>query len=97
MRFHGVLLGNQHEMWSKQHNGKVSSLPMIKVTLETHLSLPSPHAGVILFRQMRSGDMRTEQERLSFMLHAYVEDLHHFLVVSPTSVRVRKTPRQKAA
>src|SRR3954447_21214592 len=24
MRFHGVFLGNQHEMWSKQHNGKVS-------------------------------------------------------------------------
>ena len=24
--FHGVLLGNQHAMWSKQHNGKVSSI-----------------------------------------------------------------------
>ena len=24
MHFHAVLLGNQHEMWSKQHNGKVS-------------------------------------------------------------------------
>src|SRR5262245_37405022 len=23
MRFHGVFLGNQHEIWSKQHNGKV--------------------------------------------------------------------------
>src|SRR5215467_13536629 len=23
MHFHGVLLGSQHEMWSKQHNGKV--------------------------------------------------------------------------
>ena len=22
MRFHGVFLGNQHEIWSKQHNGK---------------------------------------------------------------------------
>src|SRR5215217_7743181 len=26
MRFHGVFLGAQHEMWSKQHNGKVRSL-----------------------------------------------------------------------
>ena len=26
MRFHGVFLGSQHEMWSKQHNGKVSKL-----------------------------------------------------------------------
>jgi hypothetical protein len=24
MHFHGVLLGRQHEIWSKQHNGKVS-------------------------------------------------------------------------
>src|SRR5437879_6730876 len=23
MCFHGVFLGNQHEIWSKQHNGKV--------------------------------------------------------------------------
>jgi hypothetical protein len=26
MSFHGVFLGSQHEMWSKQHNGKVSLL-----------------------------------------------------------------------
>jgi len=25
MRFHGVFLGNQHEIWSKRHNGKVTS------------------------------------------------------------------------
>jgi hypothetical protein len=24
MRFHGVFLGKQHEIWSNQHNGKVS-------------------------------------------------------------------------
>ena len=24
MHFHGVFLGSQHKMWSKQHNGKVS-------------------------------------------------------------------------
>jgi rhodanese-related sulfurtransferase len=29
MRFHGVFLGNQHEIWSKQHNGKVSQVPTI--------------------------------------------------------------------
>jgi hypothetical protein len=27
MRFRGVLLGDQHAMWSKQHNGKVSIFP----------------------------------------------------------------------
>jgi hypothetical protein len=26
MRFHGVLLGNQHEIWSKQHNRKVRGI-----------------------------------------------------------------------
>ena len=26
MHFHEVFLGSQHEMWSKQHNGKVSLL-----------------------------------------------------------------------
>jgi predicted nuclease of predicted toxin-antitoxin system len=56
-----------------------------------------PHSGVILFRRMRSGDMLTKQERLSFVLQAYANQLHHFLVVSPTSVRVRKTQIQKAA
>jgi hypothetical protein len=29
MHFHGVLLGSQHEMWSKQHNGKVSLIASI--------------------------------------------------------------------
>jgi hypothetical protein len=23
MHFHGIFLGSQHEIWSKQHNGKV--------------------------------------------------------------------------
>ncbi len=55
------------------------------------------HSGVILFRRMRSGDMPTKQERLSFVLKAYANQLHHFLVVSPTSVRVRKTQIRKAA
>ena len=27
MRFHGVFLGSQHEIRSKQHNGKVSRVP----------------------------------------------------------------------
>jgi hypothetical protein len=26
MRFHGVFLGRQHEIWSKQHNGKVRTI-----------------------------------------------------------------------
>jgi predicted nuclease of predicted toxin-antitoxin system len=56
-----------------------------------------PHSGVILFRRMRSGDMLIKQDRLTFVLRAYTTQLHHFLVVSPKSVRVRKTQIQKAA
>lgn len=55
-----------------------------------------PHSGVILFRRMRSGDMLTKQDRVLFVLQAYAKELHHFLVVSPKSVRVRKTQRRKA-
>jgi predicted nuclease of predicted toxin-antitoxin system len=56
-----------------------------------------PHSGVILFRRMRSGDVLTKQERLTFVLQAYTTQLRHFLVVSPKSVRIRKTQIQKAA
>jgi predicted nuclease of predicted toxin-antitoxin system len=55
------------------------------------------HAGVILFRRIRSGDLTTKQERLSYVLKAYSDQLHHFLVVTAKSVRVRKTPIRKAA
>ena len=54
------------------------------------------HSGVILFRRMRSGDMLTKQERLSYVLQEYANHLHHFIVVSPKSVRVRKKQRRKA-
>jgi predicted nuclease of predicted toxin-antitoxin system len=38
-----------------------------------------PHSGVILFRRIRSGDILTKQARLSFVLQAYANQLHHFL------------------
>jgi predicted nuclease of predicted toxin-antitoxin system len=56
-----------------------------------------PHSGVILFRRMRSGDILTKQERLTFVLQTYATQLRHFLVVSPKSIRVRKTQIRKAA
>ena len=64
---------------------------------ELIFALNHSHSGVILFRRMRSGDMPTKQERLTFVLQVYVNQLHHFLVVSPKSVRVRKTQIRKAA
>jgi hypothetical protein len=48
MRFHGVFLGSQHEIWPKQHNGKVSreaglSVPLRKVA---HWCFYDPHMQV---------------------------------------------------
>jgi glyoxylase-like metal-dependent hydrolase (beta-lactamase superfamily II) len=42
MHFHGAFLGSQHEIWSKQHNGKVSDIrqassPEQKARLEANL------------------------------------------------------------
>jgi predicted nuclease of predicted toxin-antitoxin system len=56
-----------------------------------------PHAGVILFRRMKPGDMHAKLGRLTYVLKAYANRLNHFLVVTPTTVRVKKTPAQKAA
>jgi hypothetical protein len=41
MHFHGVFLGSQHEIWSKQHNGKVSTLfgALTNLTLEDAIAL----------------------------------------------------------
>jgi hypothetical protein len=56
-----------------------------------------PHAGVILFRRMKPGDMQAKLDRLTYVLSTYANRLNHFLVVTPTNVRVKKIPTQKAA
>jgi predicted nuclease of predicted toxin-antitoxin system len=56
-----------------------------------------PHAGVILFRRMQPGDMQAKLDRLIYVLEAYTNRLNQFLVVTPTMVRIKKTPTQKAA
>jgi predicted nuclease of predicted toxin-antitoxin system len=55
------------------------------------------HCGVILFRRMRSGDLVTKQQRLSYVLHEYADQLHHFLVVTPKRVKLRKSRAREAA
>jgi predicted nuclease of predicted toxin-antitoxin system len=51
-----------------------------------------PHAGVILFRRIGFGDLALKQKRLAFVLQAYASKLHHFLIVTPKTVRIRQTP-----
>ena len=56
-----------------------------------------PHAGVILLRRMKPGDIQVKLDRLTYVLTAYANRLNHFLVVTPTNVRVKKAPIRKAA
>ena len=56
-----------------------------------------PHAGVILFRRMKPGNMQAKLARLTYVVEAYANRLNHFLVVTSTNVRVKKTPIRKAA
>ena len=56
-----------------------------------------PHAGVILLRRMKPGDVQTKLDRLTYVLEAYTDRLNHFLVVTPTTVRIKKIPIRKAA
>jgi hypothetical protein len=39
IRFHGAFLGNQHEIWSKQHNGKVSREKDMAAENETYFCM----------------------------------------------------------
>ena|SRR5947209_3161953 len=55
-----------------------------------------PHAGVILFR-LKVGDIATKQQRLTRVLTDYVDQLHHFVVLTAKKVRVRKTMQKAAA
>ena|SRR2546425_3195561 len=57
-----------------------------------------PHSGVLLFRfksEERNIDLR--KSRLAYVLESYVDQLHHFLVITPERIRVRKLPVQQAA
>lgn len=51
-----------------------------------------PHYGVILFRlKSHAPDIRLKQERLNYALTKYRKHLHHFLVVTPSRIKVRET------
>jgi hypothetical protein len=44
MHFHGVSFGSQHEIWSKQHNGKVSNLAWLVAGYLTYQLISIPFA-----------------------------------------------------
>jgi hypothetical protein len=46
---------------------------------------------------MQPGDMQAKLDRLTYVLKAYANRLNHFLVITPTTVRVKKTRVRKAA
>jgi predicted nuclease of predicted toxin-antitoxin system len=57
-----------------------------------HLS----HHGVILLR-MKGTDIEAKRTRLQEVITEYADQLSQFLVVTPKSVRVRRTTKQAAA
>jgi predicted nuclease of predicted toxin-antitoxin system len=54
------------------------------------------HSGVIFLR-MRGQTVEDKQTRLGQVIAEYADQLHHFLVVTPKRVRVRRNLEQKAA
>ena len=55
-----------------------------------------PHRGVFLFR-LKDESLVNVQTRLQHVFAHYHDQLHHFLVITQTRVRIRKTTQQAAA
>ena len=55
-----------------------------------------PHTGVILLR-MKGANIEAKQTRLKEVMSEYSDQLHHFLVVTQKSVRIRKAIGKMAA
>jgi predicted nuclease of predicted toxin-antitoxin system len=57
-----------------------------------------PHSGIILFRLApNNANIDLRKKRLHYVLTNYTQQLHHFLVVTQKSVRVRKLAEKQAA
>lgn len=57
-----------------------------------------PHAGIILFRLTPyDANIHLRRKRLQHVLRHYADQLHQLLVVTPKSVRVRRTRKLAAA
>jgi len=57
-----------------------------------------PHSGIILFRLApNDADIDLRKKRLQHVLTNYADQLHHFLVVTQKSVRIRKATSKIAA
>ena len=52
-----------------------------------------PHAGILYFR-VRTATFEARRDRLLAVLTEYADQLHHFLVVEGSRVRIQHTPRQ---
>jgi hypothetical protein len=61
-RFHAVLFGNQHEIWSKPHNGKVSDV--IAVGTGGLLDIPAGGLGYVLAVHTPDIELKGERENL---------------------------------
>ena len=57
-----------------------------------------PHCGIILLRlKLEDANLALKKERLQYVLNEHTDQLQHFLVVTPTKIRIRKTSIKIAA
>ncbi len=56
-----------------------------------------PHRGIIYFRLKQSKDISLKVHWLETLLHDHKGDLHEFLVISPSGVRIRRAKLAQAA
>jgi len=50
-----------------------------------------PHSGVLLLR-LKDESLENVQSRLEYTLMHHKDELHHFVVITQKSVRIRRTP-----
>jgi hypothetical protein len=63
MHFHEASFGNQHEIWSKQHNGKVTNFPLTQEDASSRMPFAFPHT-FIAFRRVARHREDTQGDRI---------------------------------
>src|SRR5262249_3149236 len=68
MHFHGGFLGGQHEMWLKQHNGKVRLFHTRRRWSRCCTSVSSPPSAMVLAMARRTVTMSSSNSMIKFFV-----------------------------
>jgi hypothetical protein len=85
MRFHGVFLGDQHEIWSKKHNGKVSPFEQATLRDRRFIGSKAVHRVMLIFQDL-------EASTQSVRIRTGVNEMMTLLVKSKTRGKVILNP-----